>query len=181
MIPNQDFTRLNWLALGMVGIPVISNLMSIGQRYFSSRAGEGVIYHLRQSLYEHLQNMSLRFFTHTRLGEINSRMNSDVVGAQSAVTNTLPNLVTNTFTLITTLIVMLSIEWRLTILSILVLPLFLIPARRVGRKLREIRRNSMEYNADMSSIISETLTINGALLVKTFGRQKQEKKHYHIT
>ncbi len=129
-------------------------------------------------LYQNIQKMSLRFFTHTRLGEINSRMNSDVVGAQSAVTSTLPNVVTNSFTLVTTLIVMFSIEWRLTLLSIIILPLFLIPARRVGTKLRDLRRKSMEYNADMSSIISETLTINGALLVKTFGRQSQESKRY---
>ncbi|MBT3239938.1 MAG: ABC transporter ATP-binding protein [Chloroflexi bacterium] len=178
VIPDKDFTRLNWLALGMIGIPILSNLMNVAQRYYSSSLGEGIIYDLRQELYEHLQKMSLRFFTHTRLGEINSRMNSDVVGAQSAVTSTLPNVVTNSFTLITTLIVMFSIEWRLTLLSVIILPLFLIPARRVGHKLRELRRKSMEYNADMSSIISETLTINGALLVKTFGRQSQESERY---
>ncbi len=178
VIPNKDFNRLNWLALGMIGIPILSNLMKVAQRYYSASLGEGIIFDLRQELYQHLQNMSLRFFTHTRLGEINSRMNSDVVGAQSAVTSTLPNVVTNSFTLITTLIVMFSIEWRLTLLSIIILPLFLIPARRVGKTLRDLRRKSMEYNADMSSIISETLTINGALLVKTFGRQEQEKKRY---
>lgn len=178
VIPNKDFTRLNWLALGMVGIPIISNLMNVAQRYYSSNLGEGIIFDLRQELYQHLQKMSLRFFTHTRLGEVNSRLNSDVVGAQSVVTSTLPNVVTNSFTLISTLIVMFSIEWRLTLLSVIVFPLFLYPARRVGEKLRDIRRESMEYNADMSSMISETLTINGALLVKTFGRQNQESKRY---
>ncbi len=178
VIPDKDFSRLNWLALGMIGIPIISNLMNVAQRHYSASLGEGIIFDLRQELYQHLQKMSLRFFTHTRLGEVNSRMNSDVVGAQSAVTSTLPNVVTNSFTLITTLIVMFSIEWRLTLLSVIILPLFLIPARRVGHKLRELRRKSMEYNADMSSIVSETLTINGALLVKTFGRQSKESDRY---
>jgi len=122
--------------------------------------------------------MSLRFFTHTRRGEIVSRFNNDVVGAQGAITNTLPNIITNTFTMIATLVVMFSIEWRLALLSIIVLPLFILPARRVGKLLRKIRREAMEYNADMSSIITETLTINGALLVKTFGRQKRESERY---
>jgi ATP-binding cassette subfamily B protein len=181
VIPNRDFQRLNWLALGMLGIPVASSLIGGVQRYFSSRMGEGVIFDLRQALYDHLQRMSLRFFTHTRRGEIISRMNNDVVGAQSALTDTIPSLVVNVFTLVTTLAVMLSIEWRLTLISVSLLPLFLIPARRFGKVLRDIRRESMEYNADMSSIISETLTINGALLVKTFGRQEQEGERYAET
>jgi ATP-binding cassette subfamily B protein len=178
VIPEKDITRLLWLTVGMVGIPLLSSGLDVVQRYFSAKMGEGIIYDLRQALYEHLQNMSLRFFTHTRRGEIVSRLNSDVVGAQSAVTSTLPNIVTNTFSLISTLIVMFSIEWRLTLLAVIVLPLFLLPARRVAKLLREVRREGMEYNADMSSLISETLTINGALLVKTFGRQKHEKEKY---
>jgi ATP-binding cassette subfamily B protein len=101
-----------------------------------------------------------------------------VVGAQNAVTGTLPNIVTNVITLATTLAVMISIEWRLTLLAVAVLPLFLLPARRVGRVLRRIRRQAMEYNADMSNIITETLAINGALLVKTFGRQATEEARF---
>jgi ATP-binding cassette subfamily B protein len=178
VIPNKDITRLLWLSAGMIGIPVAASFLDVAQRYFSAKLGEGVIHDLRQGLYEHLQNMSLRFFTHTRRGEIVSRLNSDVVGAQSAVTNTIPNVVTNSFSLISTLAVMFSIEWRLTLLAVIVLPLFLLPARRIARVLRDIRREAMEYNADMSSMISETLTINGALLVKTFGRQQFEKDRF---
>ena len=178
VIPNKDITRLLWLSAGMIGIPVAASFLDVAQRYFSAKLGEGVIHDLRQGLYEHLQNMSLRFFTHTRRGEIVSRLNSDVIGAQSAVTNTIPNVVTNTFSLISTLAVMFSIEWRLTLLAVIVLPLFLLPARRIARVLRDIRREAMEYNADMSSMISETLTINGALLVKTFGRQQFEKDRF---
>ena len=173
-LPNGDYARLNQLALAMIAIPIVSGLVSVAQRYFSARMGEGIIFDLRQELYTHLQRMSLRFFTHTRSGEIISRFSNDVVGAQNAVTGMLPSVVTSIVTLATTLAVMISIEWRLTLLAVAVLPLFLLPARRVGRTLRRLRRASMEYNADMSSIISETLGINGALLVKTFGRQRQE-------
>lgn len=178
VIPNQDFRTLNLLALGMIGIPILSGLIGVAERYLSARAGEGIIFDLRQQMYQHLQRMSLRFFTQTKSGEIISRFNNDVVGAQSAFTGTLPNIVTNVITLISTLIVMISIEWRLALLSIAVLPLFLLPARRVARVLRDIRRRAMEYNADMSSSISETLSINGALLVKTFGRQESETERF---
>jgi ATP-binding cassette subfamily B protein len=174
VLPNHDFARLQWLALGMVGIPVLSGLISVGQRYLSARVGEGIICDLRQSMYDHLQQMSLRFFTHTRSGEIVSRFNNDVVGAQSAVTSTLPDITSNLITLVSTLAVMISIEWRLALLSVAVLPLFLLPVRRVGSILRRIRRQALQYNADMSSIITETLGIDGVLLVKTFGRQNQE-------
>jgi ATP-binding cassette subfamily B protein len=163
VLPNRDFTRLGWLALGMVGIPLVSGLIGVGQRYLSARAGEGIIFNLRQSMYDHLQRMALRFFTQTKSGEIVSRFNNDVVGAQSAVVSTLPDIVSNGITLISTLAVMISIEWRLAVLSVAVLPLFLLPARRVGR------------------IITETLGINGALLVKTFGRQRQEVARFRKT
>jgi ATP-binding cassette subfamily B protein len=181
VLPNRNFQRLNLLALGMIGIPVLSGLMGVAQRFLSARVGEGIIFDLRQAMYNHLQRMSLRFFTHTKSGEILSRFNNDVVGAQNAVTGTLPNLVTNGVTLVSTLAIMISIEWRLALLSVAVLPLFLLPARRVGRILRTIRRRGMEYNADMSSLIGETLGINGALLVKTFGRQQQEMDRFRET
>ncbi|MGD8751453.1 MAG: ABC transporter ATP-binding protein [Anaerolineales bacterium] len=181
VLPNRDISRLNLLALGMVGIPLLSGLISVAQRYFSARVGEGVIFDLRQEMYAHLQRMSLRFFTHTKSGEIISRFSNDVVGAQNAITGTLPNIVTNLITLLTTLGVMLSIEWRLTVLSVVVLPLFILPARRVGNVLRRIRRQAMEYNADLSSMIGETLSINGALLVKIFGRQKSEITRFRET
>ncbi len=178
VLPNRDLRRLNVLAVGLIGIPLLSGVLSVVQRYFSARVGEGIIFDLRQQMYEHLQRMSLRFFTHTKSGDIVSRFNNDVVGAQTAITGTLPNIVTNTITLATTLGVMLSIEWRLALLSVAVLPLFLLPARRVAKVLRAIRRESMEHNARMSSLIGETLSINGALLVKTFGRQEQEARRF---
>jgi len=174
VLPNGDVRRLNLVALAMLAIPLLTGAISVIQRYFSAMAGEGIIFDLRQQMYDHLQRMSLRFFTDTKSGEIVSRFNNDVVGAQSAITGTVPNIITNTVTLVSTLIVMISIEWRLTLLSVLVLPLFLLPARRVALTLRGIRREAMENSAEMSNIINETLTINGALLVKTFGRQARE-------
>ncbi len=181
VLPAGDTSRLNLLALAMIGIPLLIGLIGVGQRYFSARMGEGIIFDLRQEMYAHLQQMSLRFFTHTKSGEVISRFNNDVVGAQSAVTNTLPQITTNVITLVSTLAVMISIEWRLALLSVAILPLFLLPARRVGRILRKIRRQGLEYNADMSSKITETLGINGALLVKTFGRQRQEVDRFRET
>jgi len=174
VLPNRNVTRLNWLALGMIGIPLLSGLINIVQRHFSARAGEGIIFDLRQQMYDHLQGMGLRFFTDTKAGEIISRFNNDVIGAQNAITGTVPNVVTNTVTLVSTLVVMISIEWRLAALALIVLPLFLLPARRVAGLFRTIRREASEQNATMSTIVNETLTINGALLVKTFGRQAYE-------
>jgi ATP-binding cassette subfamily B protein len=178
VIPAKDFRQLTILALVMIIIPILSGLIGILERYFSAKAGEGIIFDLRQEMYDHIQNMSLRFFTNTRSGEIVSRFNSDVVGAQNAITGTLPSIVTNSVTLISTLVIMISIDARLTFLSIAVLPLFLLPTRRVARILRDIRRKAMEYNADLSSLITETLGINGALLVKAFGRQQEESDHF---
>jgi ATP-binding cassette subfamily B protein len=178
VLPGRDFGRLNLLAVGMIGIPLVSGLLGVAQRYFGARAGEGVILDLRQQLYRHLGGMSLRFFTHTKGGDIISRFTNDVVGAQDAVTGTLPNIITNVITLVSTLAVMISIEWRLALLAVIVLPLFLLPARRVGRVLRNIRRQSMEYNADMSNIINETLSISGALLVKIFGSGAREEERF---
>ncbi len=178
VLPNGDMRQLNLFALAMLGIPLLSGAVSVVQRHYSAKAGEGIIFDLRQEMYSHLQHMSLRFFTDTKSGEIVSRFNSDVVGAQNAVTGTVPNIVTNVVTLVSTLAIMISIEWRLALLAVLVLPLFLLPARRVARTLRDIRRSAMESNAEMSNIVSETLSVNGALLVKTFGTQKRETDRF---
>src|SRR4030042_2507018 len=132
VLPNRDFTRLHWLALGMIGIPVFSGLISVGQRYLSARVGEGIICDLRQAMYDHLQNMSLRFFTSTRSGELVSRFNNDGVGAQTAVTGTLPDIASNLITLVSTLAVMITIEWRLALVSGAVRALVLLPARGGG-------------------------------------------------
>lgn len=173
-IPNGNVRRLNLLALGMVAVPLINGLVGVLQRHVSASVGEGVIYDLRRALYGHMQSMPLRFFTETRTGELMSRLNNDVVGAQSAVTGTLVTIVSNFVSVVSTILIMLALEWRLTLLGISLLPLFVLPARRVGRVLRRLRRRSMEYNAEMNSVMNETLNVSGALLVKLFGREEDE-------
>ncbi len=177
-IPNRDYTRLNWLALGMISIPLLNGVIGVWQRHLNSQIGEGVIYDLRRGLYAHLQRMSLRFFTQTRTGEVMSRLNNDVVGAQRAISDTMVTIISNMVSLVATLGIMLSLEWRLTLLGVAILPLFILPARRIGRRLRDLRRQSMEYNAEMNATMNETLNVSGALLVKLFGREKRELERF---
>lgn len=173
-LPNGDVARLNLLAVGLVLIPVISGGLRVVQRRLNASIGEGVIYDLRVALYDHLQKMSLRFFTNTKTGELMSRLNNDVVDAQRAISNTIVEIITNLITVIATLVVMLALEWRLTIIGVAVMPLFIIMARRIGGVLREIARSQMVYNAQMNAMMNETLNVSGALLVKLFGRRRQE-------
>lgn len=169
-----DTSRLNLLAVGLVLIPVVSGVIRVFQRRINAGIGEGVIYDLRVALYGHLQRMSLRFFTHTKTGELMSRMNNDVVGAQNAISNTIVEMVTNLITVIATLAVMLALEWRLTILGVAVFPLFVYVAVQLGKRLREIAREQMKNNAQMNAMMNETLNISGSLLVKLFGRTEAE-------
>ncbi|MCY3778751.1 MAG: ABC transporter ATP-binding protein [Chloroflexi bacterium] len=177
-LPEKDIGKLNLLVLGLLVIPLASGGIRIIQRKLNVAVGEGVIYDLRVSLYHHLQKMSLRFFTNTKSGELMSRLNNDVVGAQNAISNTIVSIVTNVITVVATLAVMISMKWELTILGVLVLPLFIFFARRIGRRLKEIAREQMSYNAQMNAMMNETLGISGALLVKLFGRIDAEVEHF---
>ena len=173
-IPNKNYVLLSFLALGMILIPLLNGVIGVVQRNLNSQIGEGVIYDLRVSMYTHMQRMSLRFFTQTRTGELMSRMNNDVVGAQQAISNTTVTIVSNVISFVATLAIMIAIDWRLTLLAVIILPLFVLPARRIGRILRKLRRESMEYNAEMNATMNETLNVSGALLVKLFGREQHE-------
>ena len=177
-LPQRDFARLTWVAFAMLAIPLTQGLISVGQRWLISRVGEGIIADLRQSLYAHMQAMSLRFFTNTKTGDLMSRLNNDVIGAQRAVTNTLVSIITSAFQVAVTLAIMLSLEWRLTILALVVLPVFVLPARRVGRVFREIVNQQLDLNMQMNTMMNETLNVSGALLVKLFGRQRDEVKKF---
>ncbi|MEP7292805.1 MAG: ABC transporter ATP-binding protein [Chloroflexota bacterium] len=174
LAPGGEPGRLNLLAFGLIMIPVFSSVISIVIRRVNSRVGEGVIYDLRVSLFSHLQRMSLRFFTNTRSGELMSRLNNDVVNAQTAISDTIVGIIAQAVQLVATLLVMLTLEWRLTILGVMVFPLFIIAARAIGSKLRDIAREAMDINAEMNAMIAETLNISGALLVKLFGRRDTE-------
>lgn len=173
-LPNKDVRLLDALALGIVAIPVLNGVIAVFQRFLNASIGEGVIYELRVAIFAHLQRMSIRFFTNTKTGELMSRLNNDVVGAQSAISSTIVGIITNVVSVIATLVIMLALEWRLTLLGLLVVPLFVIPARRVGKVLRDIAREQMDVNASMNAMINETLNVSGALLVKLFGRTNEE-------
>jgi ATP-binding cassette subfamily B protein len=173
-IPDKNLGRVTVLGLLMVAVPLVNGILGVLQRWASARAGEGIIFDLRRHLFSHLQGMSLRFFTNTRTGELMSRLNNDVVGAQQAITGTLITIVSNVLVVVLTLAVMLQLEWRLTLLAVLVLPLFVVPSRRVGKALRRVAREQMERNADMNATMNEALNVSGALLVKLFGRSRDE-------
>jgi ATP-binding cassette subfamily B protein len=173
-LPRGDLGRLRWLAGALLVIPLASGAVNVFQRRLNASVGEGVIYDLRVALYRHLQAMSLRFFTNTKAGELMSRLNNDVVGAQNAISNTIVALITNLVQTVALVLVMLALEWRLTLVSIVILPLFILVARRLSVHLRDIMRRQMEANAHMNAMMNETLNIGGALLVKLFGRARVE-------
>ena len=177
-LPSKNLQRLIWLSLVLMAIPLLNGITNVVQRRFNSQVGEGVIYDLRSALYTHLQRMSLRFFVNTRVGELMSRLNNDVVGAQNAISNTLIGIVSNLIQATALIVVMATFEWRLTIISIMILPLFFLVARRLGTRLRDIARMQMTANAQMNAMINETLNIGGALLVKLFGHHQDEVNRF---
>jgi ATP-binding cassette, subfamily B, bacterial len=177
-IPAGDLNRLLWLALALLAIPAANGIMNVVQRRVNSSVGEGVIYDLRKALYSHLQRMSLRFFTNTKVGELMSRLNNDVVGAQNAISNTIVGIVTNIIQAAAVLAVMFSLEWRLTLISVMIVPLFIFAARCWAHACARLRVNRLEANAQMNAMMNETLNIGGALLVKLFGRKQLEVERF---
>lgn len=179
-IENGDLGLVTLLGLGMVAVPLINGVVGVAQRWASASMGEGIIFDLRCQLFDHLQAMSLGFFTNTKTGELMSRLNSDVVGAQQAVSSTFVALGSNILTVAATLVIMLLIEWRLTVVSLVLVPVFVFASRKVGDRLRVIRREQMQSNAQMSSVMQETLSVSGALLVKLFGRAGHESQRLAV-
>ncbi len=177
-IPRADQRLLAFLGLAAVGAVLANAVLALVARWFSARVGEGVIFDLRSTLFDRIQRMPISFFTRTQTGSLITRLNTDVVGAQSALTNTLGGLVTNAITVLMTLAVMLRLEWRLTLLALVVLPVFVLPARRVGRRLQAITREQMNHNAAMNSQMTERFNVAGALLVKLFGRYDEEAGNF---
>ena len=177
-LPSRDLNRLFWLIAALVTIPILTSALNVALRQLNARVGESVVYDLRATLFSHLQRMSLGFFTHTKSGELMSRLNNDVVGAQSAISNTFVNIVRSLIQAVVVLAVMLTLEWRLALISVAILPLFFIAARSLGRRLREIARRQLDLNARMNAVAQELLNISGALLVKLFGRTAEEDKRF---
>ncbi len=178
VLPDKDLHTLLLLFFALLAVPFLNGVLNVLQRQVNARVGEGVVFNLRNELFSHLQRMSFGFFTHTRVGELMSRLNNDVVGAQNAISNTFVNIISNLVETVATLAVMFALEWRLTLISIAVFPLFMLFARNLGRRLRSIARLQLDLNAKMNAVMNELLNISGALLVKLFGRARQEDERF---
>jgi ATP-binding cassette subfamily B protein len=159
-------------------IAIADALISMVGRWFSARIGEGLIYDLRTQVFQHIQRQSIAFFTRTQTGALISRINSDVIGAQQAFTTTLSGLVSNILTLTLVVATMLFLSWQITVVSLLLLPLFLIPTKWVGRRLQKLTRDSFNLNAEMSATMTERFNVSGALLVSLYGDPKAENQYF---
>lgn len=159
-------------------VAVLDAGLSLVIRWISANLGEGVILDLRTSVFDHVQRMPIAFFTRTRTGALVSRLNNDVIGAQQAFSGTLSGIVSNSVQLVLTLIVMLNTSWLVTVLALILLPIFLMPARRFGRRLAGLRREAADLNADMSTQMTERFSAPGATLVKLFGRPAEESREF---
>ncbi len=166
------------LALVVAGLALFAAVLSLAERYFSARVGEGLIYDMRSQVFEHVQRMPLAFFTRTQTGALVTRLNNDVLGAQQAFTGTLSSVVSNVISVTLVLIVMFALSWQITLVSLLILPVFVLPARWMGRRLQTITRESYSLNAKMNTTMTERFNVSGALLVKLFGRPEEEARTF---
>ncbi len=173
-IPDSDRGLLNILAGLVVAAALADALLALVERYLSSRIGEGIIYDLRVSLFDHVQGMPISFFTRSDTGALTSRLSNDVLGAQRAVTGTLGSVVSNVVTLVANGTAIVVLDWRFALITIVLLPLFIIPTKRVGRRLQDLTRQQMDLNASMNTTMTERFNVSGALLVKLFGRRNEE-------
>src|SRR6478752_1952946 len=173
-IPHKDDHQVTVLAGLMIAIAFAIAAIGMVERWLSATIGEGLIYDLRSALFDHVQRQPIAFFTRTQTGALVSRLNNDVIGAQRAVTGTLGTVVSNVVTLVLTLGAMFWLSWQLTLLAVVLLPIFLLPAKRVGRRLSGITRQGFDLNASMNATMTERFGVSGALLVKLFGRHEDE-------
>jgi len=174
IVDGRDQGRVIILALVIAGIALLDAAVGIAERWQSSRIGEGLILDLRRAVFGHVQRMPVAFFTRTRTGALVSRLNNDVIGAQRAFTWTLSGVVSNAIALILTLAVMLRLSWSITVLALLLLPVFVVPARRMGRRLAQLEREAADHNSAMTTQMTERFSAPGATLVKLFGRPARE-------
>ncbi len=177
-IPDGDKGQIVLLAGIAVAAALADAALAVLQRWASARIGEGLIFDLRRTLFAKIQRMPVAFFTRTPTGAITSRLDNDVVGAQTAVTSTLGTIVSNVVVLATTLAAMLALQWQLTLLTLVVLPVFVIPARRVGQRLQGLSRKQMGHNAAMTTQMTERFNVAGATLVKLFGSADREQQAF---
>jgi ATP-binding cassette subfamily B protein len=166
------------LSVTVAGLAVLAAVLNLVQRWFSSTIGEGLIFDLRTQVFDHVVQMPVAFFTRTQTGKLVSRLNSDVIGAQQAFTSTLSTVLSNLISLVLVLAAMIVLSWQLTLAALIMLPIFLIPAKIVGRKLADLTRRQMQLNGDMSATMTERFSVSGALLVKLFGRLPEEHDRF---
>lgn len=177
-IPTRDTGLVAWLAIGLFVAPLLRAATEALQGWLAARAGQGMVYDLRRMTFRHVQRMSLRFFTHTRLGTLVTRLHSDVVGAQYVITSTFVMAGTNLVTVIAIGTVLFVAEWRLTLLALIVLPFFVWAARRVARLLRRASQDQMEHQARLTGQTAETLSVGGSLMVRLFNRYGAEEERF---
>ncbi|MFD1814999.1 ABC transporter ATP-binding protein [Rhodococcus gannanensis] len=180
IVSGTDASVVVWLAVAIAVIAVVEASLGLYNRYLSSNIGEGLILDLRTTVFDHVQKMPIAFFTRTRTGALVSRLNNDVIGAQRAFSDTLSGVVANLVTLVLTLVVMLGISWQITVLSLLLLPVFVLPARRIGARMAVLQREAANHNATMSTQMTERFSAPGATLVKLFGRPREESAEFEV-
>ncbi|MGH2519650.1 MAG: ABC transporter ATP-binding protein, partial [Chloroflexota bacterium] len=180
-LPQRNVSQLLWLAGGIVAASVVGGLLGVIQSYFNNYASQRVMMDLRNRLYQHLTGLALRFFTNTKTGEIMSRLNNDVGGVQDAVTSALVQILSNTLILLSTLALIFQMNWKLSLLSIAILPLFILPTRRIGRVRYQLTMETQRRYAELTTFMEETLSISGYLLMKTFTRDKQQLARFRHT
>ncbi|RZS43369.1 ABC-type multidrug transport system fused ATPase/permease subunit [Herbihabitans rhizosphaerae] len=174
IVGGRDVSVVVWLAVVIAGIAILDAGLGLAERWQSSRIGEGLIYDLRREVFGHVQRMPVAFFTRTRTGALVSRLNNDVIGAQRAFTSTLSGFVTNSIQLVLSLGVMFTLSWQVTALALVLLPVFVLPTRRMGRKMAVLQREAAGLNASMTTQMTERFSAPGATLVKLFGRPRAE-------
>jgi ATP-binding cassette subfamily B protein len=172
----KDMAVVLWVAGAVAGLALLGAVLSIATRWFSARIGEGLIYDLRTEVYEHVQRQPLAFFVRAQTGSLVSRLNSDVIGAQQAITSTLSSVISNVIGLVLVLAAMLYLSWLVTVVTLVMMPFFIIPARLVGRRLQRLTRESMQLDAEMSSTMTERFNVAGAMLVKLFGHPADDAR-----
>lgn len=174
IVGGHDVSLVVWLAVAIAGVAVLDAALGLAERWQSSRIGEGLIYDLRRAVFGHVQRMPVAFFTRTRTGALVSRLNNDVMGAQRAFTSTLAGLVTNVIQLVLSVAVMMTLSWQVTALAMVLLPIFVLPARRMGKRMADLQRESAGLNASMTTQMTERFSAPGATLVKLFGHPRAE-------
>ncbi|MEY7974294.1 ABC transporter ATP-binding protein [Saccharomonospora xinjiangensis] len=174
IVDGRSVSTVVWLAVAIAAIAVADAVLGLAERWQSAHIGEGLILDLRRTVFEHVQRMPVAFFLRSRTGALVSRLNNDVIGAQRTFTATLSGLVTNVIQLVLSLAVMVTLSWQVTVLALVLLPVFVLPARRIGRRMADLQHESAELNAAMTTQMTERFSAAGATLVKLFGRPKAE-------